>query len=668
MTREPVRVWGRKPSAVWGAARACWSGRPVVHVEDGFLRSVRTGPEGEPALSHVIDHRGIYYDATRASDLEVMIESGEAASAELLARAEAGIAVLRQRRLSKYNAAPWRRPEDFGLAPGGEQVLIVDQTAGDLSIRYGRADGSTFRRMLDAARRENPDATLVVKTHPAVTVGKRRGHFGDLEDGPGLRVVRDAVNPWALLECCHTLYCVTSQLGFEALMAGARVHCFGMPFYAGWGLTEDRLTCARRSRRVRLEEVFAAAYLLYSRYRDPHGLAPCSFEAVVDHLTRLRDAAQAQTEATVCVGVDRWKRAWTRRALTPAAGRPPRFRAPDPARAAKWLHETDRVVGWASRTPPEFAEACRARGVPFFWMEDGYLRSAGLGSRLVLGCSYVLDSQRPPFDAHGPSDLEDLLASHPFPPALRERGRAFRQRLIRARLTKYGVGRGGAVERLRRAAGRREVVLVAGQVEDDASIRLGTLDVHDNLTLLSRARARHAHAYLVFKPHPDVVGGLRRGHVPRATAERFADLVLAADVAAADVLDAVDRVEVMTSLLGFEALLRGLPVACHGLPFYAGWGLTEDLAPCPRRGRPLDVDELVAGALLLYPHYVDPRSGRPCTPEWLLEHLPRTPAAPVRRPEALAVAAAAAVTRRWRRLSGAASGGSVRPDPVAGAD
>jgi capsular polysaccharide export protein len=238
---------------------------------------------------------------------------------------------------------------------------------------------------------------------------------------------------------------------------------------------------------------------------------------------------------------------------------------------------------------------------------------------------------------------------------------------LQARLTKYGVGGGGAVGELRTAAAGRPVVLVAGQVEDDASIRLGTFDVADNLTLLGRVRARHPDAFVVFKPHPDVVGGLRRGHVPPTAALRFADLVLDAEFATADVLDAVDRVEVMTSLLGFEALLRGLAVTCHGLPFYAGWGLTEDLVPCPRRHRRLDLDALVAGALLLYPSYVDPRSGRPCTPEWLLEQLPRLPATPVRRPEAAAVAVGAALSRAWRRLAVAALRPSSSPGPGAAA-
>jgi capsular polysaccharide export protein len=82
----------------------------------------------------------------------------------------------------------------------------------------------------------------------------------------------------------------------------------------------------------------------------------------------------------------------------------------------------------------------------------------------------------------------------------------------------------------------------------------------------------------------------------------------------------VDAVHVLTSLTGFEALLRGLDVTVHGHPFFAGWGLTRDLAgPLPRRTRRLAVAELVAGALILYPLYLDPVTGRRCTPETLLQ-------------------------------------------------
>ena len=67
----------------------------------------------------------------------------------------------------------------------------------------------------------------------------------------------------------------------------------------------------------------------------------------------------------------------------------------------------------------------------------------------------------------------------------------------------------------------------------------------------------------------------------------------------ADLIDRVDAVETMTSLAGFEAMVRGKHVAVHGRPFYAGWGLSEDLDPPPRRGRTLSIDELFAAAILL---------------------------------------------------------------------
>ena len=86
-------------------------------------------------------------------------------------------------------------------------------------------------------------------------------------------------------------------------------------------------------------------------------------------------------------------------------------------------------------------------------------------------------------------------------------------------------------------------------------------------------------------------------------------------------LDCVDEVHVLTSLAGFEALLRGRRVETYGQPFYSGWGLTTDHCPVARRKRILDLDELVAGTLILYPTYVSLKSRRFTTPENALDEL-----------------------------------------------
>jgi len=163
-------------------------------------------------------------------------------------------------------------------------------------------------------------------------------------------------------------------------------------------------------------------------------------------------------------------------------------------------------------------------------------------------------------------------------------------------------------------------VLVPGQVEDDASVRFGSPVVRSNRALLEAARARNPDAFLLFKPHPDVEAGFRVGAIPEAEALRLADRVVSG-ISIVDLLDRVHHVETMTSLAGFEALIRGLSVATHGRPFYSGWGLTEDLAPGADRGRRLDLDALAAATLILYPSYIDPVAMKPCTPEHLLDRL-----------------------------------------------
>ena len=81
------------------------------------------------------------------------------------------------------------------------------------------------------------------------------------------------------------------------------------------------------------------------------------------------------------------------------------------------------------------------------------------------------------------------------------------------------------------------------------------------------------------------------------------------------VLSLCDEVHTMTSLVGFEAIMRGIKVYTYGLPFYAGWGLSRDALSCGRRRRELCVDELAAAALLLYPRYIDPLTNGLCEAE-----------------------------------------------------
>ncbi|HMI37480.1 MAG TPA: hypothetical protein VK505_07640 [Steroidobacteraceae bacterium] len=265
----------------------------------------------------------------------------------------------------------------------------------------------------------------------------------------------------------------------------------------------------------------------------------------------------------------------------------------------------------ASALPP-----ATAPGNTVIRLEDGFLRSVGLGADIVRPLSWVADRQGIYYDATRPSELETLLATHKFTREERQRAADLRARIVEGGLTKYNVGQ----RRWQRPHNNRRVILVPGQVETDASIAYGCPGEKTNMGLLRAVRDLHRDAYLVYKPHPDVVARLRLPGQGEHEAHRWCNEVVV-DAVMADLIAEVDEVHVLTSLAGFEALLRGKPVSCYGQPFYSGWGLTHEFLPQLRRGRHLKLDDLVAGALIAYPLYLSRDGSRLISPEEAIESL-----------------------------------------------
>jgi capsular polysaccharide export protein len=263
-------------------------GIPRVYVEDGFLRSVDL-PFAEPGVSLLLDDESIYYDARRPSRLERLLNSDEVLSEAQLERARRLMKRLRESKVTKYNLAPIYEPQ-VGRADR-KKVLVIDQAYQDFSIPFGLASDASFGEMLAAARREHPEKDIIVKTHPEAFRGGRKGYFTGLKQEENVFPFTDPICPYSLLEVVDEVYCVTTQMGFEALMCGKKVHCFGMPFYGGWGVTEDRVVCSRRVCERSVEEIFHFAYIEYSRYMNPETGKRCEIEEAIDYLVGLRGQA-----------------------------------------------------------------------------------------------------------------------------------------------------------------------------------------------------------------------------------------------------------------------------------------------------------------------------------------------------------------------------------------
>jgi capsular polysaccharide export protein len=512
----------------------------------------------------------------------------------------------RQARVSKYNHAREAVPP-----VEGPFVLVVDQTAGDASIRHGQADAGSFARMLEAALQEHPQLPVLLKVHPDVAAGRKQGHFRSLTPAQAARVtvMADAGHPCALLERCAAVYTVTSQLGFEALLWGKPVRCFGMPFYAGWGLTHDELPAPARRAATSprtLEDLVHAALIEYPRYIDPDTGRRCEVERLVEWMALQRRMRSRFAPEIHALGFSRWKRPIVKTFLAGSRVRFVKELSQVPAGAT--------LAVWGMRAVPSAGQPHAPAQV--LRLEDGFLRSVGLGADLIWPLSWVVDAHGLYYDASSPSGLERLLATTEFTATLLARAAALRERILALGLTKYNVGTG----HWRRPEGRARVILVPGQVESDASIAHGAPLVRTNMELLQAVRRSAPDAWLLYKPHPDVLAQLRRAGTDEHEALQHCDEVII-DTPMHALLEAVDEVHVMTSLAGFEALLRGRRVRTYGCPFYAGWGLTEDMASMPRRARRLTQDALVAGALILYPSYIARQTRHFVTPEHALNAL-----------------------------------------------
>lgn len=484
------------------------------------------------------------------------------------------------------------------------RVLVIDERT-----RSSRGDRrqreQAFAKLIDTALARHPGAEIWVAPSSDAGRGAWLSHGRPARSAGRLRRIDVPGAICAMLPEVERVYTIAASEGMHALMAGKPVEVFGMPNYAGWGLTHDHAPLPERRARPTLARLFECLYLELAVYLDPATFQQGSLEQVLSHL-ELQAAVRSRfgtLQRVAGLRFQYWKRPFATPYLLAGDGQ------------LRWEDEPKRIARgetaalWGGRN----LDALPTHAEPL-WIEDGFIHSTGLGSDMIAPCSQVLDRSGIYFDATRPNDLLTILNGTEFGEPELARARALRDLLVAHGITKYNLGRRRPV--WRQPAGRH-VALVIGQVADDASIRLGTATIRTADELLQAVRERDPAAFIVYKPHPDVLSGNRQGLI---AAGALADAV-DPDADIVSLIEACDSVHTLSSLAGFDALLRGKAVHTYGLPFYAGWGLTVDALPQPRRTRPLTLDMLTAGALLRYPVYWDWRLSMYTTPEAVVHQL-----------------------------------------------
>ncbi|CAA6822224.1 MAG: Capsular polysaccharide export system protein KpsC [uncultured Sulfurovum sp.] len=253
----------------------------VYRIEDAFIRSVALGSGFAKPYSLSIDSRGIYFDPSKTSDLEYLLENYEF-SLELLERAKKVRTEVVSSKFSKYNHL-YHQEISIDKEQYDKVILVIGQVEDDMSIKFG-AYGLNNSDLLEMVKAKNPKAYIIYKPHPDVLSGNRVGHIAKKIIKRCANEVQSNTSIDSCIAVSDEVHTLTSGAGFDALLRGKAVFTYGMPFYAGWGLTTDYRKCERRTRILSLDALIATTLILFPRYISPKTGNFCEVEQTLKEL------------------------------------------------------------------------------------------------------------------------------------------------------------------------------------------------------------------------------------------------------------------------------------------------------------------------------------------------------------------------------------------------
>jgi len=585
-----VVCWGYKSTSIKAEKLAKNKNLNLVRLEDGFVTSV---PNSTLKTSICIDYLGMHY-SSKSSLHELCMQSK---TETMLSRADAAIRYKNKHHISKYNDTP---VTDFNTIQHTKRkhILIVDQISDDESVKHSKCDIDVFKTMIMDALEHDPEAKILINKHPD---NRKKTPFSSLVDDEFIKeidsrkqvyFIQNKINPIQLLKQVDEVFTISSLLGFEAVLLDKEVHVYGTPFYSGYGLTNDKKALFRECKTK--EELFYSAYIQYCKYINPISGERCQLEDVLE-LIECNQKNNPHTQIVI-QKPSLWKRKFLSLYLDKFSILPPVFNSN--FYNAEW--------GFSSKPST------------FYNVEDGFVRSRGLGSSLTPPLSLAIDSGGIYYDHNSDSDLQKILNHYDFSNRVLLRANKIHKSLIEKRLTKYNISDNKQSVHIPSTP----YVLVPGQIESDKSI-IASGSGFKNYDAVMVAKERYPEHKIVYRPHPDITFN---NVVPQddISAKELADIT----TSEGNIIDWIEHssaVITITSNTGFEALIRGIPVYCLGYPYYFGYGLTESEVSIPSRKRKINLTMLIASVLVLYPTYFNYKKEMFCRIEETLDEICNTP-------------------------------------------
>ncbi len=293
------------------------------------------------------------------------------------------LAEWREADISWVNDTP---PFQRELRPGFELIILDEQDV-------NRA-GSARKALSDIFSLLQNEASL----HVVVYLPERlddhslRQWIKERLGNPDVTLVSDAHHVSSLMRVARSVYLYASVLELDARMKGKRCHTVH-PAFAG-------------ELKAEVEKWLMRGCF----YRHPETRAPTSLLSLVGWLHLQREKRFSFTGDIYALGFSRWKYPVLRTYFQGANV----HRISTASNVS--LPEGATVVVWGSKPLREYpgGESLTEGDNKVVRLEDAFIRSVGLGAKLVRPLSWVIDDRGIYYDPRTPSALEDFLNSTCF--------------------------------------------------------------------------------------------------------------------------------------------------------------------------------------------------------------------------------------------------------------
>ena len=579
---------------------------PILRLTPGIFAGYHR--DASPLSIYFAYQSDVYYDFTKESNIESILRSNWIPSEEEWKLAASALQMINKYGITKYNEYP-HLPENFVKSSNIHNILLVDQPVDDHTVLTGSANEQTFNDMLLYAFDNFPYSTIYVKLHPDTIDGKKEGYLKrlldkhQLADHPSIVLIDQHCNITSFFNFVQEVFVVTSQVGFEALLRGKSVTCFGMPFYAGWGLTNDMQVLTYAKPKRTLIDLFIVLAIQHCLYLNPFTKKKGTILDFLEYISlqqrhsNKKDILFYNSHFSDCKNID---------LLLDLKGKKP-VSLNNPRKFKKYY---DCLVIADNKKDYQAVTANKCKHSAF--MADGFLFSSFGSPKEPL--SLIIDYNGPYYDPKAYSDLEYLLSNENFTEHEKKLSEHFLDSLRVTYAQKARLEEVGNLAAIKRDAGSKKIIFVPGQAEDDDLTFVGGhMAINNDYHFLKTICEQNENSFIVYKPH--------HNHKTKTNSEVSKEgiislnaiagqkknkLVIEDNASISHCIDYCTEVHINNHDCGLEAIIKGKKVITYGNPFYSGYGLTEDKQHSLRPKRNLTVHELALGTYMLYPRYKVP--------------------------------------------------------------